>query len=188
MNTVVLKPTKGHLLVSTPQLNDYYFGRSVIFLTEHNKEGSVGFIVNKPLKTTISEAIKDFPEYRARLFLGGPVEPNSLFFLHTLGDIIPDSIEVIDGLFWGGDFEIIKMMIKNNQLKNSEIKFFAGYSGWAPKQLERELMEHSWVVTKSDVKKIMRSNTDTFWKEKIKDSPIPEHLVWADFPINPSLN
>jgi putative transcriptional regulator len=187
MTTTILKPTRGRILVSVPFLNDHFFGRSVVLLTEHNEEGSVGLILNKPLETKIHEAINDFPEFDAHLYLGGPVDKQSLFYLHTLGDQIPESIEIIPGLFWGGSFDTIKLLIENKQIETDEIKFFVGYSGWSEKQLDRELSEKSWVVQKSSVKKIMLDQHEDYWKYYIKKAD-KSFSVWADFPVNPSLN
>lgn len=187
MNTTVLKPIKGRLLVSLPFLNDSFFGRSVVLLTEHNDQGSVGFILNKPFNTKIHNAIKDFPESGSKLYVGGPVENNSLFYLHTLGDLINDSIEIFKGLYWGGNFETIKLLISSEQIKSKDIKFFAGYSGWGPNQLQRELKEKSWVVSESTIKNIMDYNHENLWKEIVEKSG-KENALWANYPINPSLN
>ncbi len=188
MKKALLKPTKGRLLISVPFLNDYYFGRSVVLLTEHGKEGSVGLIINKPLDTRINDAIKDFPAFDENLYLGGPVEKNSLFYIHTKGDIITDSIEIKEGLYWGGDFEAIKSLIKDGLLYPGNIRFFVGYSGWAPFQLDRELREKSWVVSECDVNSILTPDPLTYWHKKLKNSSHKEYAVWADFPVNPSLN
>ncbi|MBT3302836.1 MAG: YqgE/AlgH family protein [Bacteroidetes bacterium] len=187
MTITALKPHRGRVLVSVPFLNDHFFGRSVVLLTDHNEEGSVGLILNKPLETKINEAIADFPEFNATLYLGGPVDNQSLFYLHTLGDTIADSIEIMPGLFWGGNFETIKLMIENKQIEPSEIKFFVGYSGWQEDQLERELSEKSWVVQKSSVKNVMLDQSEDYWKYYIKKAD-KTFSVWADFPVNPSLN
>ena len=103
-----LKPAKGRLLLSEPLMGDYYFGRSVVLLAEHNKEGSFGVIINKPVAAKLNEVITDFPEFDAHMFIGGPVETDRLFYLHTFGKEVSDSIEILDGVFWGGDMETIK--------------------------------------------------------------------------------
>jgi len=187
MTTTTLKPAKGNLLISVPFLNDQFFGRSVVLLTEHNEEGSVGLILNKVLDTRIHEAISDFPEFDAPLHLGGPVSANSLFYLHVLGDMIPGSVEIISGLFWGGDFDHLRTLITLKEIKTDDIKFFVGYSGWGENQLDREMKENSWLVQKASVKSIMSSEQSDYWKYLIKKTN-REYAVWADFPVNPSLN
>lgn len=188
MTATILKPTKGKLLVSVPFLNDYFFGRSVVLITEHNKEGSVGLIINKTLDTKVSDAVKEFDHFDAELYMGGPVENDSLFYIHTAGDIIHDSIKIMDGLFWGGNFETVKMLVNNGQLTPNNIKFFVGYSGWAPEQLHKELKENSWVITKDAASNIMKCDKEVYWKNKLRSSNMKEYSVWADFPVNPSLN
>lgn len=187
MTIQTLEPAKGRLLVSIPFLNDQFFSRSVVLLTEHNDQGSVGFILNKPLDTYISEMISDFPEFNAILYVGGPVDSSSLFYIHTLGDEIPDSLHIIDGLYWGGDFDYIKEMVRNKKIKPEDIKFFVGYSGWGSQQLEREIKEKSWVVQHCPYKLVMQHSSDHYWKYFIKKTD-REYAIWADFPVNPSLN
>jgi putative transcriptional regulator len=187
MTTTLLKPTKGRLLVSVPFMNDFFFGRSVVLLTEHNEDGSVGFILNKPLETKVTEAIKGFPKFDGHLHLGGPVERSSLFYIHTLGRLVQDSIEVFKGLYWGGNFQTIKTLIEDGIMGVDDVKFFVGYSGWGKEQLEREMIENSWVVTERSVKEIMLSDPDEFWQKNLKLSN-KDLAVWADFPVTPSLN
>ena len=187
MTTKILKPAKGRVLISIPFLNDQFFGRSVVLLTEYNEEGAVGLIINKELDTNINEVINEFPEFNAPLYLGGPVSNDSLFYLHVLGDLIPDSVEIISGLFWGGNFQVIMELIKNGHITSDEIRFFVGYSGWGQKQLDRELQENNWLVQRTNVRKIMDADPAKLWNSLIKQTN-KEYSVWADFPVNPSLN
>ena len=139
-----LKPARGRLLLSEPFMGDYYFGRSVVLLAEHNEEGSFGIVLNKPITDPFNEIVKDFPDFDGQLFVGGPVETESLFFIHTLGDAIEGSLEIGSGLYWGGDIEIVKEMILLNAITPDDIRFSVGYSGWSPNQLNDELKRNSW--------------------------------------------
>lgn len=188
MTSITLNPTKGHLLVSVPFLNDYYFARSVVLLTENNDDGAIGLILNKKLDTHVSEAVKEFTNFDDYIHLGGPVDKNSLFYIHTLGNLIPDSEEIMPGLYWGGTFSVVQLLMEQGQLNPGNIKFFAGYSGWAPNQLNRELKEKSWVISKDNASSIMSTNPDEYWKNQLKGSRKKEYSVWADYPVNPSLN
>lgn len=182
-----LAPAKGKVLISEPFLRDSYFKRSIVFLTEHNKEGSVGFVLNKPVDLPVNEVIKDFPEINAGVSIGGPVGTNTVHYLHTLGDIVPNSVNVIDDIYWGGDFDFIKGLIKAEKVMGDQIRFFLGYSGWNPNQLENELSENSWLVAEIDSMDIMRINTPEIWKDilaKLGD----RYKIWANFPENPGLN
>ena len=111
-----LKPSKGKILISEPLLADNYFKRSVVLLAEHNEEGSFGIIMNKPIDNKFNEIVTDFPEYTGQLFLGGPVSNSSLFFIHTLGDLIENSMKIMDGLYWGGDIESVRELMILKQI------------------------------------------------------------------------
>jgi putative transcriptional regulator len=122
------KLIKGQLLIAEPSISgDLSFNRSVILLADHDEEGSVGFIINKPLKYTINDLL---PEINAsfKIYNGGPVEQDNLYFIHNIPELIPNSIEISNGIYWGGDFESTKALINNGKInKNS---FFLGYTGW----------------------------------------------------------
>ena len=131
----ILNPKKGNLLIAEPSiLGDVSFNRSVILLAEYSPEGSVGFILNKPLDYTIKDLI---PEIDAdfRIYNGGPVEQDNLYFIHRIPDMIPNSIEISNGVFWGGDFNSIITLINKKLLKEDDIRFFLGYSGWETKPI-----------------------------------------------------
>ena len=132
-------PEKGKILISEPFLPDTFFNRSIVYLTDHTPQGSVGFILNKKLDLKISSAITGFEGWDEDLNMGGPVAPDTLHYLHSLGDLIPKSVPIKDNIFWGGDIDIIRELIKTNKIQKSQIRFFLGYSGWSAGQLEREL-------------------------------------------------
>ena len=117
---------KGRVLISEPFLADNYFRRSVVYLTEHSEEGSLGFVLNKSLDMKVSDVIKDFPEADFPVSVGGPVNTNTVHYLHTLGEQVPQSVHVKDGIFWGGDFEIIKTWIRKGEVEPHEIRFCLG--------------------------------------------------------------
>ena len=181
------RPQKGKILISEPFLNDSYFRRSIVFLTEHSAEGAVGFVLNKPVNLAISEVIKDFPNIDTQISIGGPVQTNTLHYIHTLGDIIPESIPVVDEIYWGGDFETIKELASLDLLKTKQIKFFLGYSGWAAQQLETEIERDSWVITDIEPERVMAEKNDHFWKEMLNRLG-EKYRLWSTFPENPTMN
>ncbi len=182
-----LKPAKGRLLLSEPFMGDYYFGRSVILLAEHNAEGSFGLILNKPVSKMLSEVAEDFQDLKVPLYLGGPVEPNRLFFIHTLGEQITDSIEVAKGLFWGGNMEDVLEMARLHKLTPENSRFFLGYSGWGAHQMEEELKKNSWVITTATAELILKTKSDQLWKKLIRKLG-SDYRLWDKFPVNPGLN
>ncbi|HEY4628319.1 MAG TPA: YqgE/AlgH family protein [Flavobacterium sp.] len=182
------KLRKGHLLIAEPSIvGDLSFNRSVILLADHNKEGSVGFIINKPLKYTINDLI---PEIYARfkIYNGGPVEQDNLYFIHNIPNLIPNSIEISNGIYWGGDFESTKDLINNGKVGKDNIRFFLGYTGWDENQLETEMLENSWIITENNYEnKIIGKSATHFWQEQIKELG-GEYLIWSNAPENPYLN
>ncbi len=178
---------KGRILVSEPFLNDTYFRRSVVLLTEHSKEGSVGFVLNKPVELSVSGILKDFPEIDASVSIGGPVNTNTVHYIHTVGDLIPNSVQVMKNLWWGGDFDTIKELITRGKIRKNNIRFFLGYAGWSPNQLENELSENAWVVTELDARTIMRSGDLNLWQDTLTNLG-NKYRTWVNFPENPGLN
>jgi len=178
---------KGNILISEPFLADNYFRRSVVYLTEHNKEGSLGFVLNKPLGIRINEIVDDFPECDLSVTVGGPVSNNTVHYIHTLGALIPDSVEVADGIFWGGDFDLVKQLIAEGAVKRNELRFFLGYAGWSEGQLQAEMEEHAWLVGKLPRRMVMHSMGAEFW-EKPLSGYNNKYRAWANFPEDPGLN
>jgi putative transcriptional regulator len=178
---------KGRILVSEPFLNDTYFRRSVVLLTEHSKEGSVGFVLNKPVELSVSGILKDFPEIDASVSIGGPVNTNTVHYIHTMGDLIPNSVEVMKKLWWGGDFDTIRELITQGKIRKNNIRFFLGYAGWSPNQLENELSENAWVVTELDARTIMKSGDLDLWQDTLTNLG-DKYRTWVNFPENPGLN
>ncbi|MDP4265908.1 MAG: YqgE/AlgH family protein [Bacteroidota bacterium] len=181
------KPETGNLLIAEPFLQEVYFKRSVILLAEHNESGSLGFIMNKPLDIKITNVAKDFPPFSGNLFYGGPVRNDLLFFVHTLGEQIEDSIPIIKGLFWGGKTEVVKESIKSGLINEDNIKFFVGHSGWSEGQLEEELKENAWFMGKFDTDFIMNTEPRMLWRKTLINMG-KEFAQYANYPENPSYN
>ncbi len=185
---VNLKPQKGKLLIAEPTLTgDVSFNRSVVLLAEHSEHGSVGFILNKPLEYNINDLVNEI-EIPFPVFNGGPVEQDNLYFIHKVPHLIPNSIEISDGIFWGGDFENLIDLINKAIISKEDIRFFLGYSGWSSLQLELELTSKSWIVVTNDYQsEIIHKSSNAFWKEKIMELG-GDYLLWSNSPENPSLN
>ncbi|TRX39692.1 YqgE/AlgH family protein [Flavobacterium restrictum] len=182
------KLKKGHLLIAEPSIiGDLSFNRSVILLADHNAEGSIGFIINKPLKYTINDLIPEI-ESSFKIYNGGPVEQDNLYFIHNIPELIPNSIEISNGIYWGGDFESTKELINNGEIGKENIRFFLGYTGWDENQLETEMQGNSWIITKNSYdNKIIGKSTTHFWKEQIMELG-GDYLIWSNAPENPYLN
>lgn len=176
----------GHVLIAEPFMQDPYFKRSVVLITEHNAEGTVGFILNNPLGIELNEVLPEFPEFQATVFLGGPVQPQNLFYIHNQASL-PGAIQINDELFWDGDFDLLQEYIKSGLIKEGDIRFFLGYSGWDQQQLTDEIESQSWLISKITSPSILSVETDELWKESVQAMGKTPAL-FANFPEDPNLN
>ena len=181
-----LKPKQGRVLIAEPFLPGDYFSRSTVLLVQCSEEGDVGFILNKPTDLLVKDLFKGFPDFDANAFLGGPVSNDKLFFLHTLGDKIPDSLQVSGDLFWSGNFDHLTALISAGLVEEEEVRFFLGYAGWSAGQLAAEIADHSWVVIEPSIETILSSD-ENFWNDSVQ-SIGGNALLWQNFPENPELN
>ena len=178
---------KGSLLISEPAvLMDSSFNRSIIYLTEHNSEGTVGFILNKPTQFLLKDLVFEI-DSSFRVYNGGPVENDNLYFIHTIPHLIPDSIEVNNNVFWGGNYDAVISYLNQGLIKKDEIRFFLGYSGWTEKQLEREIQEKTWTLVNGDSKNIFKIDDASVWKDTLMERG-GKYKIWANSPQNPNMN
>lgn len=182
-----IKPEKGRVLIAEPFLGGQQFNRSVILLTEFSDKGAVGFVLNKPSLLNLNDVLADFEAIKSKIFIGGPVQNNHIYYLHTVPELIPNSFQVLDNLYWGGDFEILKELIHSKKINDDQIRFFAGYSGWSAGQLEDEIKEKSWLVSSLDSTDLMSVNNSDIWKSSLSQLG-GNYKLWANFPKDQNLN
>lgn len=183
----MIEPAKGILLIADPFLKDPNFLRTVVFLCEHKEEGSFGFVLNRRYETTLDQLIPELEGFELPVFYGGPVQQDSLHFLHQYPEAIPGGEEVLSGVFWGGDFDAAVELIRGQKADPSRIRFFIGYSGWSEGQLDTELSEKTWLTVKATRKLIFNSNFEETWKESLKHLG-GDYEMMVNFPIDPQLN
>ena len=181
-----IAPEQGLVLISEPFAPDSIFSRSVVLLAEHNDKGTVGFILNKPLKRKLSQLSKEFGKFDIKVSLGGPVGNKNIYYLHTYGKKIPGSILIKDNLYWGGDFNILQTLIESGAVDESKIRFFIGYSGWSEEQLNSEIKKDFWLVSDIDVNTVMTYDKE-IWN-KVVSKLDRRYSIWQHFPENPNLN
>ena len=184
---ILTKIKAGSILIAEPStIGDVSFQRSVVMIADHDKKGSVGFIMNKPLTYTLSDIVPTITN-EFRIFNGGPVEQDNLYFIHNVPDLIPNSIEISEGIYWGGDFETVINLIRQGSVIEDNVKFFLGYSGWSEDQLHKEMNSSSWVVTDDSIQHIISEPAIDYWKNQI--AALGGHyLIWANAPENPAHN
>ncbi|MDE5418032.1 YqgE/AlgH family protein [Labilibaculum sp. DW002] len=180
-------PGKGKVLIAEPFLEGRYFSRSVVLLTEFSDEGAVGFVLNKPVNLNVNEVLINIAHFDGDVFIGGPVDTNRVYYIHTIPELIPQSIHIYDNLYWGGDFAILKELISLKKIEVHQVRFFAGYSGWSAGQLEDEIKENSWLVSQLDVKDVMNCNNEKLWERSLRKMG-GRYKMWSNFPENPGLN
>ncbi len=183
-----IKANAGKIIISAPFMHDYFFGRSIVLLLEHSSEGSMGFIINKPTELHVSDMIEGFPNVSLPLFIGGPVQTDSIFFIHNRPDLIDDSINIYGNMHWGGNFKQLRTFITEGMIQANEIRFFLGYSGWESQQLDDELKAETWIVAnKLSFEKIINTDANKLWQNTVK-SLGNKYVHWLNFPENPGEN
>jgi len=179
-------PELGLVLVSEPFAPDSIFSRSVVLLAEHNENGTVGFILNKPVNRKLSQLSSDFGNFDIKVSLGGPVANSNIYYLHTYGEKIPGSLHIIEDLYWGGDFKVLQVLIESGTVDEKKIRFFIGYSGWSEKQLDDEIKKDYWLVSDIEVDTVMNFDKE-IWN-KVVSKLDKRYSIWQHFPENPNLN
>ena len=177
----------GALLVAEPPMADPNFKRSVILLCEHSTEGSFGLVLNRPSPMQLSEvAGLKLPE-GLQLALGGPVQADTLHFLHPFGDEIEGALPVADGIWWGGDLESLLQGIDAERVDARRVRFFLGYSGWGEGQLEEEVAERGWIVLSATDSLVFAEEDDELWRQILRRLG-GEYALLSTFPDNPRFN
>lgn len=183
----MIEPAAGILLIAEPFLKDPNFLRTVVLLCEHKEEGSFGFVLNKQIEQTLDELISDLEGHSLPVYYGGPVQMDTIHFLHQYPHLIPESVKVSDDIFWGGNFETVTALIKTKSIDLSKIKFFIGYSGWGDEQLNGEMKEKSWLTVAANSKLVFDTVYNEVWKNSLKTlGGKYEELI--NYPIDPQLN
>lgn len=177
----------GMLLIADPFLKDPNFMRTVVFLCEHQEEGSFGFVLNRSYDYTLNELVSGLEDLKIPVFYGGPVQIDTIHFLHQYPDLIPGGYEITDGIYWGGDFETAINLIRNQEIDLHRIRFYIGYSGWGSGQLSDELKEKTWLTVQANRKIIFHKETDEIWKDSLRLLG-GEYEMMINFPIDPQLN
>lgn len=176
----------GDILIAEPFLEGRYFSRSVVYIVEHDEKGSIGFVLNKPMSYMASELVSELKGVNLPVYIGGPVEQNQLYYLHSHSEI-KDTLPIADGIYWGGDFGQLVEMLKEGDILPGEIRFFAGYSGWEAGQLENELEENSWMLGHTGKDRFFYMDGNEMWEKSMRELG-GRYRVWANFPEDPIMN
>lgn len=181
-------PKIGDLLISEPFLQDENFVRSVVLLCEHSEEGSFGLVVNKPSILKLGELVEELNFLDKEVFVGGPVEQNTLHFIYFGDKVLEGSISLGNDLWWGGNFDTLQEKLKLGQFNAELVHFFLGYSGWSAGQLKEELEVSTWIVCTNNLEvQSFDFTPEELWKNLLKNMG-GEYKVIANYPLDPRLN
>ena len=183
----MIDPAPGILLIADPFLKDPNFLRTVVFLCEHREDGSFGFVLNRKFENTLDELVPDAEGFKLPVFYGGPVQMDTIHFLHQYPIDIPGGEEVMKGVYWGGDFSKAVDLIQSGQIDADKIRFYIGYSGWSNGQLTVEIKEKSWLTVKANRKLVFQTSPEEVWKESLKHLG-GDYEMMIHFPTDPQLN
>ena len=188
VNDNLIEPEPGDLLISQPYLSDPNFERTVVLICEHDDKGTVGFVLNRRSNSVFSDVIFDAAHFDAPLYVGGPVQHDTLHFVHK------DMLEMESGQFlgerlvWGKDFNRLLTLIDTHQIDEKNYRFFVGYSGWSPGQLLEELNAKSWIVYQNkDENLIFDFSSQDLWKKVLREMG-GKYRVISNYPVDPRLN
>lgn len=189
LDDVQPEPQRGALLIAKPTVDDTCFSRAAIITVNHSKRGSMGLIINKPSGLTLNEAIDGLlTDEDILLYLGGPVNTELLFYIHTLGDIITDAKPIGNGMFVGGSYDAMKRYINSGAPVNGNVKFMLGYSGWAASQLSAEIGMHDWAVSYDvDSALVLSNRHEDIWQQLVTRLG-ERYKMWKNWPSDLSMN
>jgi putative transcriptional regulator len=178
----------GKLLIAEPMLGDPNFDRTVVLMVEHTGEGALGVVLNRPTDLEVGAVLSEWVELAATptvLYLGGPVEQNGVLALARRrgGGKLPGWSPVIE------DVGTIDLHLEPVELADDveAVRFFAGYAGWGPGQLEGELDEGAWLVVEAHADDVFAADPDLMWRSVLRRQQGKVSML-AHFPANPSMN
>ena len=182
----VSKPKVGNLLISEPFNPEPNFRRSVVLISQHNPSGSIGFILNKPTPVRVDEALEDFPEFNAPVYWGGMLQLDSIYYVHSI-EALEGKKKIAEGIYWGGNYAQLKVMIESRQVDASQIRFIAGFSAWEPDELEDQIKQNSWWLANADKQSTFLEEPGELWGSILQRLG---HIygIMNDFPEDPGVN
>ncbi|MGB3543411.1 YqgE/AlgH family protein [Rubrivirga sp.] len=179
-------PIPGNVLVAEPPMADPNFRRTVVLICEHTTSGSFGLVLNRPTGLALSQATDETFDFDAELWAGGPVQPDTLHYLHPYPDL-DGALPVLEGVFWGGEFEEIRAGLEDDRLDKDRVRFFVGYSGWGEGQLDAEVDEGAWIVLEGAPDLVFADGDDALWRPILRQMG-GEYALLSTFPDDPRLN
>lgn len=185
-----LTPREGSLLVAEPFLSDQYFNHAVITLIDYAPQTSVmGIVMNRTSGYTLGQMIEGFDDDTdIPIYIGGPMSRNRMFYIHRLGNIFSGSVEIMPGLWIGGDYGEVIQYVRDGYHTDDMMRFFIGYSGWDAGQLEEEIRQHVWAVTSPmSADEMLTGSDDAYWHKTVRKMG-GRYRGWQMQPMFPAAN
>lgn len=184
----MISPASGILLIAEPFLKDPNFMRRVVLLCRHSDdEGSFGFVLNQLFHQKLDELVPALQGFALPIYVGGPVQMDTLHYIHQYPDLLPESLKISEDVYWGGNFETLKIMLQSGEIDTAKIRFFLGYSGWDAGQLASELNEKSWLTVSANRSLIFETALEDTWPASIRTLG-GKYEMMVHFPTDPQLN
>jgi len=183
----VPKYLKGRLLLDSGQLQGSFFQRTVVLICEHNAEGAFGLVLNRATGSKVGEmVVADLPDVLkdCPLYLGGPVQPTALSFLHS-DAFIPDA-NVLPNLSLSHSLDAL-MELGESFSGARKVKMFAGYAGWSPGQLEDEIQRDAWLTHPASLELVFETEPGQLWQCVLRRMG-PKYKLLSQMPDDLSLN
>lgn len=184
-------PVAGEIIIAEPIMKDPYFSRSAaLILDTPSGGGHFGLILNKSTDLTLKDLM---PEWNmgseVPVYCGGPVDMQRMFLLHTLGPILgKEAEEIMPGLYVGADIDAIIDYVEKGGVTDGFLRFFLGYCGWSPGQLDDEISRFVWAVTTAgDTGQLLRGTGIEYWQKEVKRLG-ENYRSWLNVPLDPSYN
>ncbi|MBC6425452.1 MAG: YqgE/AlgH family protein [Ekhidna sp.] len=184
----VEKPERGDLLISEPYLPDPNFERTVIYLCKHDENDTFGLVLNKKTNVKLGDIVDEVADYPAELFVGGPVQQNTMHFIHRNIKLAESARLVQNEIYWGGDYDLLTQMLNARSIFNGDIRFFIGYSGWVKGQLMDEVKKNSWIILKRATQEVIFEwDNQELWRACLKTMG-GKYRLMSNYPKDPRMN
>jgi putative transcriptional regulator len=175
------------LLIADAGMQDGNFARSVVLLCEHGGAGTFGLVLNDPLPVELKDVSPEFAGIETPVYRGGPVQMDTLHILHRGTQAAVGGHEVLPGVWWGGDYDRLRELLRDGVVAAADCRFFLGYSGWSGGQLDGELKRDSWYLHPATADLVFVDDPRDHWRQVLRDMG-PEYALPATFPDHPMLN
>jgi putative transcriptional regulator len=181
---------KGSLLIANPVLPDPNFSRTVILLCNHDEQGSFGLVINRSVQlgaTDLFSSIDILKSYNEKIYIGGPVSEEMVFYLYRSTKSIDDLDEVCPGVYFGSSLETLESLYLDISNPQQNIRFYLGYSGWSSGQLDGEMEQNSWLAQSAEERLVFLDQEDQIWSQSV-NSLGEKYQYLTKAPVNPQWN